>query len=196
MEDLPGSLRRFVVQLHISAGMTVLVLTFARVVWRLLNPPPPFVSGMTRLETFGAKAVHLGLYAAMIAMPLSGWAIVSARPPERSPGAIAQAVSDPFPAGRPPRAADGSRPSLLVWFLAPLPAIPQLEQLGKTEGGVAPQEILHDELADYHALGSFILIALLLLHVGGALKHQWFDRQPELARMWWRRRKRQQIDQE
>jgi cytochrome b561 len=32
-------------------------------------------------------------------------------------------------------------------------------------------------------LGARILVAALLLHVAGALKHQWIDRHDELARM-------------
>jgi cytochrome b561 len=35
-----------------------------------------------------------------------------------------------------------------------------------------------------HVLLSYALYALFLLHVGGALKHQFIDREPELQRIW------------
>ncbi len=34
-----------------------------------------------------------------------------------------------------------------------------------------------------HTAFGYLLYGLLALHVGGALKHQWLDRKPELQRM-------------
>src|SRR5688572_11653385 len=62
-------------QLHKSVGVTILVLTLARLAWRLTHrPPPPVELGW---GGFLAKSVHTGFYVFLIAMPLTGWAIVS-----------------------------------------------------------------------------------------------------------------------
>jgi len=39
------------------------------------------------------------------------------------------------------------------------------------------------ERVEAHSFGGWILLALLVLHVSAALKHQFYDRQAELARM-------------
>jgi cytochrome b561/polyisoprenoid-binding protein YceI len=64
-------------QLHKSIGITILILTVARVGWRVLNPPPALPSDMKALEKQASHYVHLGLYALMFLMPLLGWALVS-----------------------------------------------------------------------------------------------------------------------
>jgi cytochrome b561 len=61
--------------------------------------------------------------------------------------------------------------------------IAAIEAIGAEPGGVAPQHALHDDFVAWHSVGGFLLLALLLLHVAGALKHQLIDRQFELARM-------------
>jgi cytochrome b561 len=66
-----------VIQLHKSVGLTVLVLAIARLAWRLMNPPPPYPDHMTRAEIVLAKLSHWGFYVLMLALPLSGWAMVS-----------------------------------------------------------------------------------------------------------------------
>ena len=70
-----------------------------------------------------------------------------------------------------------------VWNLVPMPAIAPIEAIGKEPGGVAPQRRLHEEFVEWHSVGAFLLIGLLILHVAGALKHQFVDRQSEFARM-------------
>lgn len=67
-------------QLHKSVGITVLVLSVARLAWRLLNPPPPSAAPMKPWERRAASAAHWFFYAMMIAMPLTGWAMVSVSP--------------------------------------------------------------------------------------------------------------------
>jgi len=37
----PGSPKTAIIQIHKSVGITILLLTVARIVWRLMNPPPP-----------------------------------------------------------------------------------------------------------------------------------------------------------
>lgn len=79
MADLPRSdENRFMLfQLHKSFGLTVLVLSFARLGWRLVNPIPPAPRGLHPVLRIGARAAHVLLYALIIAIPLPGWAMVS-----------------------------------------------------------------------------------------------------------------------
>ncbi len=67
-------------QLHKSIGLTILVLTLARLAWRLMNPVPALPDRMPAWERFAARAVHYVLYALMIVTPVFGWATVSAAP--------------------------------------------------------------------------------------------------------------------
>jgi len=63
---------------HKTTGLTILWLVALRLLWRLTNPTPrlpPTTPGWQRLV---ARTSHFLLYIAMIAMPLSGWAIHSA----------------------------------------------------------------------------------------------------------------------
>ena len=69
-----------VYQWHKALGLTVLVLTLLRLLWRLANPPPPLPAGMNSLERAGAHVTHIAFYALMFAIPLAGWAMVSASP--------------------------------------------------------------------------------------------------------------------
>jgi cytochrome b561 len=69
-----------VYQWHKALGLTVLVLTFARVGWRLMNPPPPLPAGMKPYERIAATFTHAAFYALLLAIPLAGWAMVSASP--------------------------------------------------------------------------------------------------------------------
>lgn len=67
-------------QSHKSFGITVLALTVLRIIWRLVNKVPPLPPGMPAWQRFGAHASHVLLYALALAIPLSGWAMVSASP--------------------------------------------------------------------------------------------------------------------
>jgi len=67
-------------QLHKSFGVSLFALLAVRLVWRQISPPPPMPAGMPAWERRAARAAHAGLYALMFAIPLSGWARVSASP--------------------------------------------------------------------------------------------------------------------
>ena len=62
---------------HKALGMAVLVLSFARLAWRLANRPPPLPALMPAWEKGLAHAAHALLYGMMIGMPLTGWLMVS-----------------------------------------------------------------------------------------------------------------------
>ena len=74
---LPKSLQFQTFQLHKSLGLTVLVLSFLRLVWRLTHTPPPLPPGMKAWEKLAANGTHWAFYVLMFALPLSGWALVS-----------------------------------------------------------------------------------------------------------------------
>lgn len=66
-----------VTQLHKSVGITILILSLARLAWRLTHRPPPAPAGLAAWERQLATGVHWSFYAVMILMPVSGWIIVS-----------------------------------------------------------------------------------------------------------------------
>lgn len=80
MSFLTGMAQFDMFQLHKSVGITVLVLTAARLIWRLTHPAPALPRTMARWERFGAHATHWFFYLMMIGMPLTGWAMVSVSP--------------------------------------------------------------------------------------------------------------------
>ncbi len=78
-DSLPdGELKGSLFMLHKSLGISVLALTLVRIMWRLMNPIPPFPAAMRGWEKALAKTVHFALYLLMLALPLSGWALSSA----------------------------------------------------------------------------------------------------------------------
>jgi cytochrome b561 len=77
-----GGQRAFVMGLHASFGLTIIALTMVRLGWRLANPPPALPAYFTSGERLLAKAAHWAFYAAMLALPMSGWLMAerNARP--------------------------------------------------------------------------------------------------------------------
>jgi cytochrome b561 len=59
---------------HASIGIAILVLSVARLIWRLANPPPPLPEGIKRWESTLSKIVVVLFYALMILLPLTGLA--------------------------------------------------------------------------------------------------------------------------
>ena len=51
------------------------------------------------------------------------------------------------------------------------------------------KESLHTLFGQWHTWFAYALYACVFLHLAGALKHQWLDREPELQRMWPRPRR-------
>jgi cytochrome b561 len=69
--------QQFVEGVHISLGLTILILVVARIAVRLTHRPPPLPVGMPAWERILSHAVHLMFYFLMLALPLTGWALVS-----------------------------------------------------------------------------------------------------------------------
>jgi cytochrome b561 len=62
---------------HKWAGITILVLSAARLLWRMAHRPPA-EPPMPAWQARAARAVHGALYALFFAVPLAGWAYSSA----------------------------------------------------------------------------------------------------------------------
>ena len=145
----PGSPKTAIIQLHKSFGITVLLLTIVRIVWRLMNPPPP-EPAMPALQKFAASAVHVLLYVLMIAMPLTGWIMASAE--------IGLHETRYF--------------GTFEMYVPGIPGLPEDTRKPLAEGF----EQVHGNLP-------WVIIALLALHVAGAIKHQFIDKDHLMARI-------------
>jgi len=127
---------------HKSTGMLVLALALVRLAWRATHRPPPWPSDMPAWERIAAHLTHGLLYAAMIAIPLSGWIVSSA-------------AGVPFS----------------IYWRIPLPPL------------VAPDRHLAEVVAGVHLVLGIVLIVLLVMHVGAALRHHYGKRDDVLVRM-------------
>ncbi|MBI1363756.1 MAG: cytochrome b [Proteobacteria bacterium] len=67
-------------QWHKSLGVLLLIAAGLRLALRLLTAIPPLPDDMPRVEKKAAKVGHLALYLWMLALPLSGWLMVSSSP--------------------------------------------------------------------------------------------------------------------
>lgn len=66
------------VSLHKATGLALLVLVTVRIIVRLSLPHPPLPRDLPLLQRWAAGASHWVLYGLMLAMPLLGWAMLSA----------------------------------------------------------------------------------------------------------------------
>lgn len=72
------TLRPPLIALHRPLGIALLVLVLLRLVVRWRHAPPPLPADLPRWQVAAAHASHLLLYALLVALPLLGWAVVSA----------------------------------------------------------------------------------------------------------------------
>lgn len=153
-DSLEGAAKIAPLQLHKPIGITILLLTLGRLAWRLMNPPPALSPRLKPWERILARTVHAMFYVLLLAMPLTGWALVSAS------ALITQYPINMF--------------GLFDWpAIAPLFDLPAAERREVHE--------LFEET--HHLLAKVIVYGLIPLHVLGALKHQFIDKDNELARM-------------
>ncbi len=153
-ELLPDDWIRPAIDLHKSIGLTVLGLALMRLLWRLTHKPPPPPAKRGQLERLAAHATHLALYGLILALPLSGWIHDSA---------FAYAAQHP----------------LRLYGLLPWPRIGFIQAMAPDA-----KQALHARWFAIHAALVYALYALLALHLAGVLKHQLWDREPALRRMW------------
>ncbi len=141
------------VQIHKSIGITVLLLSLARLAWRLISPPPPLPASMAPWERAAALTVYALFYGVMIGMPLSGWAMSSA-----------SRLITVYP--------------ITLFGLVHWPAIGPLTTLPPDQ-----MKSAHDAFQTTHVWLAKLAYALILLHVGAALRHQFVKKDDTLARM-------------
>ena len=79
MVDLPLSPQKLAYfSWHKSIGVTVFMLTLARLAWRLTHRAPAPLAIMPVWQQRAATAVHALLYVLLLAIPLTGWVYSSA----------------------------------------------------------------------------------------------------------------------
>jgi len=66
-----GGMRTFVVSVHKSTGVIILLLMIIRIAWRMYNPQPRDLGNIPVLN-FIAHVMHVWLYVLVILQPLSG----------------------------------------------------------------------------------------------------------------------------
>jgi len=64
--------------LHRPLGIAILLLAIVRLINRLTRPTPALPADLPPIQQFAAHASHWLLYGLMLAMPLIGWAMLSA----------------------------------------------------------------------------------------------------------------------
>jgi cytochrome b561 len=64
---------------HKWAGVTLFLLVLVRLAWRLTHPAPPLPTTIPAALRLTSHMMHWLLYALMIAIPLSGWLMGSAK---------------------------------------------------------------------------------------------------------------------
>jgi cytochrome b561 len=152
-ESFPDSWVRTVVDTHKSIGITVLGLALLRILWRVSHRPPPLPKAFPKWEHGAAHIAHFLLYLLMIGLPLSGWLHDSAWK-------------------------DAATHPMHLFGLIPWPRLGFVMHLDPVL-----KESLHDRFGALHEWLGYALYALLAMHVGGALKHQWIDRKSVISRM-------------
>jgi cytochrome b561 len=152
-DHVPDDWVRGLIDTHKSIGITVLGLALLRLLWRATHRPPALPPGHPRWQRVAAHLAHGLLYLLMIALPVSGWLHDSA---------WKDAATHP-----------------MHWFgLFEWPRIGAIMTLPPDI-----RETLHTRFGGLHTALSYLLYALLALHILGALKRQWIDREAELQRM-------------
>lgn len=69
---------QWLIGLHKPLGIAILLLVIVRLVVRFSSVTPPLPAGLPSVQKLAAKLSHVLLYALMLALPLVGWAMVSA----------------------------------------------------------------------------------------------------------------------
>ena len=80
MHELPLSPQKLeLYSWHKWFGVTVFLLVWLRLAWRVTHRPPALPESMSPLIQLAAHAGHFALYGLMIAIPMTGWLMSSAK---------------------------------------------------------------------------------------------------------------------
>jgi len=74
-----GDTKALMLALHKSIGLSIFILAWARLAWRLTHRAPPLPGDTPIWQRIAAHATHTLLYLTVIAMPVSGYISVAAR---------------------------------------------------------------------------------------------------------------------
>jgi cytochrome b561 len=127
--------------LHMSFGLCVLLLSVARIVWRLTHHHPPLPNMAFGLRAL-ARASHFLLYAFIVGAPATGWLVLSLRHQATSVFGLFRWAWPTFPA-----IATMARPERQLWHDQALPLHTRLAYLGMCLVAV------HVAAALYHHFG-------------------------------------------
>jgi cytochrome b561 len=143
MGDLPNApIKGQVYNLHKLFGLTILSLMILRLLWRWSNPVPVLPNTMHTWERWLEKTVKFCLYAALFAMPITGWIFSTA--------------------------ADHA---------------PHLGSLMLPAPGIGKSKAVAGLFSEMHTILGWTIIVLLCLHIAGALKHHFINKDNILRRM-------------
>ena len=128
---------------HKALGITILMLTLARLAWRLSHPVPPISTAVPQWQRVLARTIHILFYVLLIGLPLGGWLAMSY---------FGRGVD--------------------IWGLFTVPVLPvgSSPETGKSVIGL-------------HKTGGEIMIYLIALHILGALKHTFWNKDGTLFKM-------------
>ena len=144
--------------LHKATGITILVLTIARLLWRLSHKAPPLPQKMPAWERTVARGTHWLFYALLLAMPLTGWVYSTAGYSE----AFHTFIHVP-----------------VTWFgLFHIPEFPGI--VGQPDDA---RKAIGLNAVAVHSKLAWVMLALAGLHVAAALKHHFINRDDVLTRM-------------
>lgn len=140
--NIERSLQDPLFMFHKNIGVVILILVATRLVYRLLNPPPPLPDSVHPIQRIIANSTHWLLYGLLLGMAISGYIRVTA-------GGFPLEVFD----------------RLGIPHLAP-----RSDSLAETAKQI-------------HRTLRFPLIALIILHISGALYHAIVKRDGVFQRM-------------
>lgn len=72
-EHLEGAAKAAAIAPHKAIGITILVLSALRLLWRLTHTPPALPIQLARWEKALARAMHGIFYVLLIGLPVGGW---------------------------------------------------------------------------------------------------------------------------
>ncbi len=144
LEDIPRGSdgRNWWTTQHEVTGFLVLVLLLARMSWRVTKGAPPLPGSMPAWQMQATHIAHYGLYVLMLASPVVGMLLSSAR-------------------GR----------TVNVWGVFDLPSLWTRDRVwgGRFEAA--------------HSVLSYLLLAVVAIHIAAALYHHFVQRDDVLRRM-------------
>lgn len=142
-------LRFELTQWHKTFGLLVLGLSIIRLLWRSTHAPPSIDYHAPAWQHRAASTTHVLLYLLTLAIPVTGWIMVSASP---------------------------LNIDTLFFNAIEVPHLPPFDTLPN-------RAEIAEQFERYHELASHALIALLLLHIGAAVKHHVIEKDGVLLRM-------------